>query len=164
MRGNAGPADSQRKGCGRDVVGCFDYCVDVTRAKCEIHRFDLTAQSLRSSFDSRPPAGTTVLDQLLQARLRIRGFDQILRHLGVLLEPTVDAIENPSPRLRQILLDRMREVLHGHRLQPYASRTCERGQENSVASEERVLDARDGCDVELNRLLVHPHVPWVYAQ
>src|SRR4029077_6598203 len=58
----------------------------------------------------------------------------------------------------------MREVLHGHRLQPDLSRAGERREEDAVASEECVLDAWNGGDVELHRFLVHAHVAWMHAQ
>src|SRR6202049_2802824 len=55
-------------------------------------------------------------------------------------------------------------MLHGHRLKPHAPRTCERGEKDAVAAEERVLDTRDGGDVELHRLLVHADMAGVNAQ
>src|SRR6202521_1478631 len=58
----------------------------------------------------------------------------------------------------------MREMLHGHRLQPDPPRTRERGEEDAVTAEERVLDAGYGGDVELDRFLVHAHVPRMDAQ
>src|ERR1700730_14856991 len=58
----------------------------------------------------------------------------------------------------------MREVLHRHRLQPHSARTRERGEENAIAAEECVLDSGDGRDVELDRFLIHAHMPWMDAQ
>src|SRR5258706_10457821 len=55
-------------------------------------------------------------------------------------------------------------MLHGHGLQPHPAGPGQRGQEDAVAAEERVLDARDRGDVELPRLLVHAYVSRVPAQ
>src|ERR1051326_8448691 len=51
---------------------------------------------------------------------------------------------------------------HGHRLQPDAPWSGQRREEDSVAAEQRVLDTRDGRDVELHRLLVHADMPGVH--
>src|SRR5712691_2486741 len=75
----------------------------------------------------------------------------------------MDAVFN-LPSLGQVLLNSVRQVLHGHRLQPDAARTGQRGQEEAAAAEESVLDARDGGDIELHRLLVHPDVAGMHAQ
>src|SRR5713101_5896522 len=64
----------------------------------------------------------------------------------------------------QVFVDRVREVRHGHRLQPNSPGSGQRGKEYSVTTEESVLDARDRGDVELHRLLVHPDVARVHAQ
>src|SRR3984893_18439864 len=58
----------------------------------------------------------------------------------------------------------MRQVLHGHRLQPHAAGTRECGEEDAVAAEEHVLDTRDGRDVELHRFLEHADMAWMHAQ
>src|SRR6266571_6124017 len=58
----------------------------------------------------------------------------------------------------------MREMRHRHRLQPHAAGAGERRQEDAVAAEQRVLDARDGGDVELHALLVYADVPRVDPQ
>src|SRR6266851_2715967 len=87
-------------------------------------------------------------------------------YLAIQLPPRTDrwTVTRISPRLRQILLDRVRQVLHAHRLQPDASRPRERGKEEAAAAEERVLDPGHGRDVELHRFLVHADVARVYAQ
>src|SRR3984893_9300913 len=58
----------------------------------------------------------------------------------------------------------MCQMLHGHGLQPHSPRTGESSKKESVAAEERVLDAGNGGDAELNRLLVHAHMAGVDAQ
>src|SRR5207248_4977883 len=67
-------------------------------------------------------------------------------------------------RLGQILLDRMRQVVHAHRLKPHPSRTGQRGQEQARTAEEHVLDAGHGHDVELHRLLKHTDLARMHAQ
>src|SRR5712692_10732213 len=87
-------------------------------------------------------------------------------YLGIALPPRTNrwTVSGPSPFLVQLLLDSVRQVLHGHRLQPDVARTGQRGQQQAAAAEERVLDAGDGGDVELHRLLVHPDVAGMHAQ
>src|ERR1700730_4123614 len=58
----------------------------------------------------------------------------------------------------------MCQMLHGHGLQPHSPRTGESSKKESVAAEERVLDAGNGGDAELNRLLVHAHMAGMNAQ
>src|SRR4029077_6928378 len=70
----------------------------------------------------------------------------------------------PAARLRQVLLDRMRQVLHAHRLKPHTTGTCERGQEEARPAEERVLDSWNRGDAELHRFLEHADVTRVDAQ
>src|SRR5882762_10245239 len=67
-------------------------------------------------------------------------------------------------RLGQVLLDRVCEVVHRHRLKPDPARPCQRGQEEPRATEERVLDAGNCRDVERDRLLEHADMPRVDAQ
>src|ERR1700704_4503851 len=67
-------------------------------------------------------------------------------------------------RLWQVLLDRVSEVVHAHRLQPHPARSGEGGQEEARPAAEGVLDAGDGRDVETHRLLVHADVAWMDAQ
>src|SRR5882672_10099706 len=64
----------------------------------------------------------------------------------------------------QVFAESMREVRHRHRLQPHASRSGERREEDAVTAEQRVLDSRDGGDVELHALLVHADMPGVNTQ
>src|SRR5258708_28335351 len=68
------------------------------------------------------------------------------------------------PGLGQVLLDGVRQVLHGHGLQPDAARSGQRRQEQSRAAEEGALDPWNRLDVELNRFLVHADVPRVHAE
>src|SRR5260370_38091613 len=75
----------------------------------------------------------------------------------------MDGAERTSPRLGQVLLNSVRQVLHGHRLQPDAARTGQRGEEQAAAAEESVLNAGNGGDVELDRLLVHADMAGMYA-
>src|ERR1700674_2928112 len=58
----------------------------------------------------------------------------------------------------------MREMLHGHGLKPHPPWTSECGEKDAVTAEERVLDSRDGGDVELHRLLVHADMAGVNPQ
>src|SRR5690349_23649216 len=70
----------------------------------------------------------------------------------------------PLTGFRQVLLDRVCQVLHAHRLQPDAARPRQRGEEKALAAEEHVLDSGHGHDVELHRLLEHPDVARMHAQ
>src|SRR5713226_8810848 len=87
-------------------------------------------------------------------------------YLGIALPPRTNrwTVSGPSPCLGQVLLNSVRQMLHGHRLQPYTAGTGQRGEEQAAAAEERVLDARDGGDVELHRLLVHADMARMHAQ
>src|SRR5712691_9665947 len=87
-------------------------------------------------------------------------------YLAIPLPPRTDrwTVTRISPRLGQILLDRVRQVLHAHRLQPDTSRPRERGKEEAAAAEERVLDSGHSGDVELNRFLVHADVARMHTQ
>jgi hypothetical protein len=69
----------------------------------------------------------------------------------------------PRFAVGQVLGYRVRQVLHGHRLQPDTPRAGKRGQEDPVAAEEHVLDAGDSRDAELDSLLEHADVPGVHA-
>src|SRR5260370_17817171 len=87
-------------------------------------------------------------------------------YLGIALPPRTNrwTVSGPSPCLGQVLLNSVRQVLHGHRLQPEPGRTGERGEEEPAAAEESVLDARDSGDVELHRLLVHADMAGMHSQ
>src|SRR5216684_7886077 len=87
-------------------------------------------------------------------------------YLAIPLPPRTDrwTVIRISPRLGQILLDCVRQVLHAHRLQPDATWPRERGKEEAAAAEERVLDSGHGRDVELHGFLVHADVARVHAQ
>src|ERR1700752_4984637 len=58
----------------------------------------------------------------------------------------------------------MREVLHAHRLKPDPAWSRQRREEQALAAEQHVLDARHGHDAELHRLLEHPDVAWMDAK
>src|SRR5207245_9559304 len=77
------------------------------------------------------------------------------RYLPISFSSNLTPPKNASPRLGQVLLDRVRQVLHGHRLQPHAARTRERCEEDAVAAGERIFDTGDGGDVELHGFMVH---------
>src|SRR5439155_19370136 len=55
-------------------------------------------------------------------------------------------------------------TLFRSRLQRHAAGPGQRGQEDAVAAEQRVLDAGDGGDVELHALLVHADVSWMHPE
>src|SRR6267154_6170304 len=67
-------------------------------------------------------------------------------------------------RLGQVLLDRVCEVVHRHRLKPHPAGSGQRCEEEPRATEESVLDAGNGGDVERDRLLEHADMSRVDAQ
>src|SRR5579859_4972140 len=66
--------------------------------------------------------------------------------------------------LRKVLGNRLRELGQWQRLQPHTSRADELRKEDPVASEDLVLDAGHGRDVELHGVLEQPDVAGVHAQ
>src|SRR6185437_4291678 len=66
--------------------------------------------------------------------------------------------------MRQIGLERVSQVHEGKRLQPHASRSCERGEKDAVTAKEHVADALDARDVEADVRLERADVAGMNAQ
>jgi hypothetical protein len=64
----------------------------------------------------------------------------------------------------QILLNLVRETRDGERLQPNAARPSERGEKDTVAAEDHVLDAGDALNLECHGRLKGTHVTGMYAE
>src|SRR5665213_1023541 len=87
--------------------------------------------------------------------------------VSIFLAPAQEiADKRAAPRLSvgQVFLDRVRQMLHGHGLQPHLAGTSEGCEKDAVPPKERVLDARDRGDAELDRVLVHTDVTRVDPQ
>jgi len=80
-------------------------------------------------------------------------------------KPAANAAGRRPPfAVRQILVDLVRKPRDGQRLQPHASWPLHHGQEQPIAAEDHVLDARNSGDLEADRALKRAHVAGMHAQ
>src|SRR5260370_6551853 len=153
--------DGHRKSGSGGVVYAVDDPKDIRVTKCQVEGFDLSAERFDRGLDGGAASGASLLQHTFDSLCRVGTLKQISRHRA---SPPSITDRQFSASLRQVLLDRVRQVLHAHRLQPDATRPRQRGEEEATAAEERVLDSGHSRDVELHRFLVHADVAGVHAQ
>src|ERR1700722_1910030 len=128
----------------RNFIGVSQRIDACRRFRQDFHTACLVARRLYDVARLTIPAEYSAHD-----RPRRAGFDD-LSGVGALLS--------------QIRRQRVRQIGQRHRLQPDPPWAGELHEKNPVAAEQRVLDATDRCDIELNTILEHADVPGMHKQ